>query len=629
MARFTRSAVPALVGLLALVAAAPSAAQTTAARTILDQDRDNRLEYRPGESHVVRADLGPAQPGRDRRRERRFTFVQFTDSHVLDEESPLRVEFLDRLGPPLTSAYRPQEGLTPQVQEQMVRQVRGAAGPIFGRRAEVVMTTGDNTDNTQLNETRWFIDLLDGRTTVDPNSGVPGSCGLPATQRRYDGVRGGGEYYEPDASGPPGPASVDGRGYSPEEAENMAEAQRSNQARDYPGLFEAMNRPFAATGLGVPWYGIFGNHDALVEGNQPRNPAFEAVATGCVKVTQPSPATLAGIQAAAAGAAAQEELLPGLELALGEAAGALANPATFGGTAVTVPSDARRRPLRKAEFIAQHFQTRGTPVGHGFTARNVATGMGNYAFTPRSGLRFVVLDSIAENGGSNGNIDDAQFQWIHQQLLEAEQRRQLVVTFAHHSLRTMDQSPVSPFPPGDQGGDASPNVHFGGDEREACPPTPAAAPTTPGETLRCLFLRHPSVVASVVGHEHISRIAPHERRPGAGPAAGGFWEITTPSHIDWPQQSRLLDLADNRDGTLSIFGTLLDHSSEPNPGSAPAADAGPSRLASISRELAYNDPQADNGEDGRGDARGDRDDRNVELLVRNPYPAGGGDDDDD
>ena len=42
-------------------------------------------------------------------------------------------------------------------------------------------------------------------------------------------------------------------------------------------------------------------------------------------------------------------------------------------------------------------------------------------------------------------------------------------------------------------------------------------------------------------------------------------------------------------------------------------------LASVARELAYNDPQGDNGRDGHDDRRGVRGDRNVELLVPNPY----------
>jgi hypothetical protein len=269
-------------------------------------------------------------------------------------------------------------------------------------------------------------------------------------------------------------------------------------------------------------------------------------------------------------------------------------------------------------------------VGHGFGAENVATGEGNYAFDPKPGapLRFVVLDSVAEMGIDRGNINHSQFRWLHEQLRAAEADRKLVMVFAHHSLRTMDQPFPGPFP-GDQGGRHEP-VHFGEKHPVEPGPRPCAirdpgSEPTPNETLRCLLLRHPSVVGFIAGHEHNNRIRPHERLDATGRLTGGFWEIVTASHIDWPQQSRVLDLVDNLDGNLSIFATMLDHGAPPNPGGAPPSDgrgrAGASvrRIASMSRELAYNDPDARNGEDGRPDARGTRLDRNVELLVRNPY----------
>ncbi len=668
-----RTGMAAAIGLtvaLAVGAAGPaeSRSRTTFEQTILDEDNDNRLEPGPRDDYEVRPELGgPPSADRERNRVPQLFFGQLTDMHVVDEESPLRVEFLDRVGPPFTSAYRPHEGLSPQVLNEMVRQMRNTVSPITSDQVELVMTTGDNSDNTQLNETRWFIDLLDGDKMIDPNSGIPTPPCEATPGSIYDGVRNNNEYYEPDSSATPPTDNEDGPGYSPDPNENSAETRppRRNSVRDFPGLFEDMNKPFRAAGLGVPWYGIFGNHDALVQGNQGRNPAYEAIATGCVKISNLSDAGLERVRDQITPAERESGFIsnPGTLQAVRDV---LLNPDGNGATTTVVPPDPKRRPLRKPEFIAQHAATTGTPAGHGFGMRTppdqLALGQGYYSFNPKPDdpdkpgdqglpLKFIVLDSIAENGGDGGNIDEEQYQWLEEELDDSQARRERVMVFAHHTLDTMDQPPVSPFAPGDQGGNMNPAVHFGtepqvplapGNRRPECP-TRALPEGAATETLRCQFLRHPAVVAFVAGHEHENKVLPYERDTGAGPVEGGFWEVATASHIDWPQQSRVLDLVDNLDGTLSIFGTLLDHNSAPNPGGAPAprtaVDEGQSsgpppspdgrgasseavtRLGSISRELSFNDPDSFNGEDGRPDARGGEGDRNVELLIRDPFPG--------
>ena len=618
------------VAVVALLACAPSALaspRTTEERTILDRDGDNRLEPALGESHLTRTELGTPSAARERTRRRLIFFAQMTDTHVVDEESPLRVEFLDEFKGPFTSAYRPQEGISPQVLEEMVEQVRNTTSPIPpSRPLELVMTTGDNTDNTQRNETRWMIDVMDGDTVVDPNSGIEGTCDEPA-DGLYDGVRGDRRYYEPDSSD-----GEDGAGYSPRQSENG----RSSEVRDFPGLYEEMNEPFRATGFDdLPWYAVFGNHDGLVQGNQPRNPALEAYAVGCAKVTGLSVENEEQIREALQSPDTGEDVRDALVAALQKAA---TNPKSAGADVVNVPADPQRRPLRKQEWIAEHFQTTGLPVGHGFD-RNpeaAAEGQGYYDFSPKPGLRFITLDTIAEAGLEEGNVDDKQFRWLHRKLLDAAAAREYVLIFAHHGIGTMGQPPVSPFAPGDMGGDPSPLVHFG-DRPRNTPPSASipctkftpAEPTDPGETVRCLLLRHRNVVGFVNGHEHNNRVEPFERQPGTGPAQGGFWEINTASHIDWPQQSRVIDLFDNGDGTLSIFGTMVDHGAPPEPGGPDApregqgeATANTKRLASISRELSFNDPDAShNDSDGDGGARGGLNDRNVELVVRDPYPG--------
>jgi hypothetical protein len=480
-----------------------------------------------------------------------------------------------------------------------------------------------------------MIDLLDGDTTVDPNSGVEGGTAFSgadvcltegvsppgvsttaaacdvAEDGRYDGVRGGGEYYEADSSAgaEAGNDTEDGPGYSPVQDENVREAGRTTAVRDFPGLFEAMNEPFEATGLDIPWYGIFGNHDGLIQGNAPRNPAYEALAVSCTKVTGLPAEDERAIRDSSDRATAMAMVLSGILERAQE------DDATF---AHDVPADPRRRPLRKAEYIAEHFRSSGQPAGHGFTAENVASGMGNYSYAPKPGLRHIVLDTVAEAGLEEGNLDDVQFRWLHEELLKADAANEIVLVFAHHSLRTMGQPPVSPFPPGDGGGNLLPDVHFGEGPRNSgqqapCLVTTPGAPPYPAETVRCLLLRHDNVIAFVNGHEHANRITPYR----GGPGQPGFWEINTASHIDWPQQSRVIDVLDNPGRTLTIATAVIDHAAAPNPGDGTSDDS-VARLASISRELSFNDPDAATGEDGSGDARGATTDRNALLVVPDP-----------
>ena len=68
------------------------------------------------------------------------------------------------------------------------------------------------------------------------------------------------------------------------------------------------------------------------------------------------------------------------------------------------------------------------------------------------------------------------------------------------------------------------------------------------------------MIAWVAGHSHVNDVAPVKGDKG------GFWVVRTSAEADFPHQDRLLELMDNRDGTLSLFGTLLDNAS---PATAP------------------------------------------------------------
>jgi hypothetical protein len=357
---------------------------------------------------------------------------------------------------------------------------------------------------------------------------------------------------------------------------------RSSAVRDFTGLFEQMNRPFRPVGLGsIPWYAVYGNHDALVQGNFAQNDLFDQVAVGCRKVTRYSPDALAQIRPLLAGGVTPAERAEIIRITFGDFLDTWGVPREHRGLWKTVPRDPSRRFLRKSAWIREHFTTRGRPRGHGFTQANIASGEAYYSFSPEAGVRFVVLDTAADNS-SSGNLDDAQFRWLATQLTVAKIRRELVLVFGHHSLRTLNA-------PGT-------GVHN-------------------GPAVEALLRDHPAVVAYVAGHEHQNRIEPH----------GTFWELVTASHLEWPQQSRVIELAQLQDGTTALYSTVIDHLASARAAARRQRSTGVQtpnevqRLASIARELSLNEPQAENGENGRPDRRGARLDRNVALLVPNPY----------
>lgn len=551
--------------------------RTTLDRTVLRAAQELRaggyrlLTHGPGEPHVVRDDLGATpSPGRATRRKAVSTFVQFTDMHVLDAQSPARVEFLDRYSDPpgeqipFEAAWRPQEPLTLHLADAIVRGMRSVGrGPVTGRPFEFTICTGDNTDNTQYNETRWFVDVMDGRL-VTPDSGDPAT---------WEGV----------ADGDPG--TYDVHYWHPDGTPSGKTDDHGRALYGFPtvtGLLDAARKPFQARGVGMRWYAVFGNHDPLLQGNAPAfydaggtevPTGFATIATGPLKVV--------GLPAGLSPEDAQRGLIeqdPGVLTAL------------LTGPARTVTADPDRRPLSKSEYMAEMFKTTGTPVGHGFAQDNLTSGKGYYAFDHGTHLRCIVLDTVNPGGYSEGSLDQAQFAWLEGELEANAATSRLAVVFSHHASWTMNNPTLAPS-------DTGPRVQ--------------------GDDVVALLLRFPHVVLWVNGHTHRNEVVAHTA------AGGGFWEVNTAAHVDFPHQSRILEIVDNLDGTWSIFATIVD-AEAPLTVSSAAQYAAPTTvagLAALGRELGANDWQA-RPADLNGGRRGTVESRNVELLVKAPFDLG-------
>ncbi|HYS32417.1 MAG TPA: hypothetical protein VEM58_09160 [Streptosporangiaceae bacterium] len=66
---------------------------------------------------------------------------------------------------------------------------------------------------------------------------------------------------------------------------------------------------------------------------------------------------------------------------------------------------------------------------------------------------------------------------------------------------------------------------------------PAGSDRIGGDEVAALLLRYPNAVLWVNGHTHRNQVLPHARTAGAA-IGGGFWELKTAAHIDWPEQRR-------------------------------------------------------------------------------------------
>lgn len=334
-------------------------------------------------------------------------FVQVSDIHVTDEESPARVVTFDSF---VAASYRAQEAFAAQVLDATCRAINRVhyggyftnAGPI-----DFVLVIGDLTDNAQYNELRGFIDVMDGRTVL-PDSG--------------------------ELDGP---------------------------LRDVADDINP-NLPFRAKGLAkdIPWYSCLGNHDNLGNGNftivrsaadpcdwhAPVSPVIGSY-LGLTSLDPPQTSLIpAGAQSLAVMLAGAPEPIDPDTLQL--------EPDLL--VPGAIPADDNRQFISKQTFISEHFNTTSYPAGHGFDPTSVITGNAYYSFRPEQDIpvRFVVLDSVGPDAlpgylGAAGAITRSQFEgFLKPEMRDAKAAGEYVIIVTHHPTSDLGkpttQSTVTP-----------------------------------------------------------------------------------------------------------------------------------------------------------------------------------------
>lgn len=372
------------------------------------------LRRSDGEPYVARYDLvGSEMTTRPTTGKSILRFVQLTDVQLADTESPARFEYINRFfrDPRFTKlipGFRAQETLVVALLINFVEAINSiGASEITGAEVDLVLTSGDATDNAQENELDAFLSILAGGV-VRLKSKATGYLGV-----QTQGV--GDEFiWHPD----PGKTDL------------------YKDLFGHPTIEGLLDRAVAETispGLRVPWIGCNGNHELLLQGVGVATQAAREIALGKLKQILPGDIPRSGV----------EEIF-------------VESPETFlaGGSSIEVTPEPSRQIIDKEHLIAGYLKAAGRPKGHGFTNENLQASTAYFCYEPNDATRIIVLDTSHLKGAASGVLDEQQAKWLEEKLIEAhssymgrdgstvktENQDRYVVLCSHHPLEAMDNS---------------------------------------------------------------------------------------------------------------------------------------------------------------------------------------------
>lgn len=346
-----------------------------------------KWQYGPGLPAEKRLDLMPAGYSPEATATAKLArFPVITDIHITDKESPAQlIVFGFHGGSP--EVYSGVMLYTPHVLDAAVQTINALheKDPF-----DFCVSLGDACDNTQYNELRWYIDVLDGKK-VKPDSG--------------------------DADDPvPGPLN------------------------DYQDEFQA-----AGLSKDIPWYQVRGNHDHYWMGSMPVNDKIRAAHIGTEILNMgdimqdPRGADSTGFYVGVIDGRTPN----------GDVIG-VGPEAAFPTPPQAPAADPDRRVLSRQDWMAEFFETSSEPKGHGFSQAEVDKVFACYAVEPKSGapIKFIALDDTGPDdpgpmGCGHAFVDQERYDWLIRELDRGQAEGKLMIIGAHVPIAV--EEPGSPL----------------------------------------------------------------------------------------------------------------------------------------------------------------------------------------
>ena len=354
--------------------------------------------------------------------------------------------------------------------------------------------------------------------------------------------------------------------YHPDGPPTGLPADRPHLLHDFPhfkGTLAGSETAFTAKGLNHKWFAVHGNHDALLQGTAVPTPELNQIAQGSRK--------LSGLK--------DFSDLTNLFTGFGEVGPAL-YPSIDHLITNEVTPDENRALINLEEWVDIH-----TNCNHDHGLDKEQSQMAYWYRNIGAELRLIALDTVNRFGGWQGCLHREQFTWL-EDVLEASKEKYVVLA-SHHPLENLFNDYV---------------------------PVGVAAPALEPE-VQALLEKYPNVILWFAGHVHDHKIAQRKNSDGTH----AFWEIRTASHIDWPQQSRVIEIVRSNNKKIAIGTVVFDHAGPADFNGGPEELTDPIALAGLSRLLAANDWQRQSK--GPYDIElleGQPEDRNIWLWANDP-----------